>query len=322
MKNCNQPIRLSCIIPTFRRGPVLCATIEMLLAQSSPAYEIIVVDQTPEEDLITRNKLSSWNEDGAITWIRQVTPNASKARNTGALAAQGEALLFLDDDIQIGSDFFSVYQETFARTGATAVVGQVLEDGAQPINELPLRAFDAEIGWLYFRKNYSRECKTSYLISCNFAILRKIFLELGGMDENYHRGAFREETDFALRFKAAGHWLVFQPAARVHHLGTSKAPEGGSRNWIRNKRISGFHHCVGDWYFNLRFARGRLLLPLIAFSIRHFIVNRYNIHHPWLIPILAWRWLGGAPVSIWRRIHGARLLPVVRPKNEGASVRQ
>ena len=301
-------VGISCIIPTLGRGRVLFDTIEMLLAQSQPAHEIVVVDQTATPDEATRLALEVWHENGAIRWLRQVEPNASKARNAGALAATGDVVLFLDDDIRVKPDFLAAYAETFARTGALAVSGQVLEGDAQSVDELPPKAFDPEIGWLYFRMNYAKECETSFMMSGNVAIRRNIFLQLGGMDENYERGAYREESDFTQRFKQAGHAFVFQPQASIYHLGAVGAPQGGSRSWIKNKRIAGFHHCVGDWYFNLRFVRGRLVVPLFAASFRHFVVNRYNIGHPWLLPLLGVRWLCALPLAVWRRLRGPKLV--------------
>jgi GT2 family glycosyltransferase len=276
----------------------------MLLAQTYPAHELLVVDQTLEPDEATYRTLSEWNQLGQIHWLRQTEPNASKARNAGALAATGEVVLFLDDDIRVKPDFLAAYAETFARTGAMAVSGQVLEGDGNTVDDLPPNAFYPKIGWLYFRHNYSKECRTTSMMSGNAAIRRDVFLAVGGMDENYERGAFREESDFAMRFSRAGYLVVFQPRATIYHLGNTGAPYGGARNQTKNKWIAGFHHCVGDWYFNLRYARGRLILPLFEMSIRHFVLNRYNIAHPWWLPILFFRWLSAFPVALSKRVRG------------------
>lgn len=301
-------ISISCIIPTLGRCRILCDTIEMLLGQTYPAHEIFVVDQTLEPDEATMRSLEAWHQQGRICWLRQTEPNASKARNAGALAASGRVLLFLDDDIRVKPDFLAAYAETFERTGAKAVSGQVLEEDAGTVDEMPPKAFDPQIGWLYFRKNYSKECQTTFMISCNAAVLRDVFLALGGMDENYSKGAFREESDFAQRFSSAGYSVAFQPRASIYHFGSSKAPEGGARHWTTNKRIAGFHHCVGDWYFNLRYARGRLIFPLLTYSLRHFVLNHYNVTHPWWVPILFIRWVLAMPVAFSKRLRGAKTL--------------
>lgn len=301
-------IRITCIIPTLNRASVLLDTVRMLLAQSYPAHEIIIVDQTPKPDEETRRALTEWNQQGKIRWLWQKEPNASKARNAGALAATGDVVLFLDDDIRIKPDFIASYAETFARTGAIAVSGQVLEGNAKTVNELPPKAFDPEIGWLYFRKNYSKVCETSFMMSGNVAIRRNVFLAVSGMDENYEKGAFREESDFAMRFKRAGYVFVFQPQASIYHLGLPGAPEGGSRAFIPHKHMAGWHHCVGDWYFTLGFADCRSLPHLMRCSLRHFVVNRKHLQYPYWLPVNAALWLAAFPVALCRRARGARLI--------------
>lgn len=301
-------IHISCIIPTLGRGRILCDTVEMLFAQSHPAHEIIVVDQTLEPDEATRRSLMEWHRQGRIRWLHQTEPNASKARNVGALAATGDVVLFLDDDIRIKPDFLAAYAETFARTGAMAVSGQVLEGDAKTVDELPPKAFDPEIGWLYFRKNYTKECETSFMISCNAAIRRDLFLKLGGMDENYEKGAFREESDFAMRFKRAGYKFRYNPKCSIYHLGAKLVKGGGARSWWREKTFWYFHHCVGDWYFNLGYATPRTFVLLFYRSLRYFVLNKPQLKRPWNMATALAGWLAAGPVAATRRLRGAKLI--------------
>jgi GT2 family glycosyltransferase len=301
-------IQISCIIPTLGRGRILCDTVELLLAQSYPAHEIIVVDQTAAPDEATRRTLMEWHQHGKIRWLHQTEPNASKARNAGALAATGEVVLFLDDDIRVKPDFLAAYAETFERTNAAGVSGQVLEGDAKTVDELPPKAFDPEIGWLYFRKNYSKECETTFMMAGNVAIRRNIFLELGGMDENYQKGAFREESDFAMRFVRAGYRFHYNASCTIYHLGAKLVKGGGARSWWQEKEFWYFHHCVGDWYFNIRFISLRLFFPLLTNSLRAFVVNRERLKTPWRIPFALAFWLAALPIAAWKRLRGAALI--------------
>jgi GT2 family glycosyltransferase len=302
------PVRISCIIPTLNRGRVLCDTVAMLLAQSYAAHEIIIVDQTPEPDEETQRALTVWNEGGKIRWLRQREPNASKARNIGAVAATGDVLLFLDDDIRIKPDFLAAYAETFQRTNAVGVAGQVLEDDAKEVDQLPPKAFDLETGWLYFRKNYSKECETSFMISCNAAVRRDVFLAVGGMDENYIKGAYREETDFAMRFLRAGHRFYYSPKCSIYHLGANAVQGGGARSWWTAGKFWYFHHCVGDWYFFLGNCSWRNWYSLLYSGLRAFVLNRQSRERPWRIPTAMAVWLAGLPVAAWRRWNGPVLI--------------
>jgi glycosyltransferase involved in cell wall biosynthesis len=301
-------VRISCIIPTLGRGKILCETIEMLLAQSHAAHEIIIIDQTEDTEASTRDALQRWREIGDIRWLRQREPNASMARNRGALAATGDVLLFLDDDIRVSPSFVSVYRLVFSNPLIVGVAGQILEKDGESTESLPIAAADPEVGWLYFRKNYSIACRTNWMESCNFAIRKSIYIELGGMDENFERGALREESDFAMRYKGAGYVFHFEPDASIYHLSSHGAPTGGSRSW--NKEISGWHHCIGDWYFTLCHANRNSLPHLLWYSTRHFVLNRYNLRHPWLVPPFFLRWIVALPFALAKYCRGPKLLTV------------
>jgi len=305
---------ISCIVPTLDRGSVVCDTVQMLLAQTRPADEIILVDQTPVQTHAAERRLAAWASEGTITWLRQREPNASKARNTGALAASSEFLLFLDDDIRVGPDFLSAYADVLAREGTVGACGPILEERALMLARLPARAFTNELGWLlYFRKNYGRACKTSFMMSGNVAIRRDLFLALRGMDENYERGAHREESDFAMRFRQAGYRFQYDPRCAIYHLGPRIVPGGGARARSDGKDFRYFHHCVGDWYFNLKFCAPRTFIPLWRASVRHFVFNRQSLERPWRLPFALAYWLLALPPAALRRCRGARML--IHPGN-------
>src|SRR4051812_35031710 len=285
---------ISCIIPSLNRSTVLLNTVEQLLAQQAAPAEIIVIDQTVEVDSSTRSVLQAWNDQGTIRWIHQKEPNASKARNAGALAATGDVLLFLDDDIEVGPNFVGAHAENYLDPGTMAVSGQVLEAEGAVATTLPEDPEDPDRGWIRFPKNYSSRCMTSWMAAGNFSIRREIYLKLGGMDENYKRGAFREETDFAMRFVRAGYRFQFDPGASIIHLGIRSVPCGGARSWKDPFEV---HHFIGDWYFNLAHLRWRNARPILWYSFRHLVTSRRKVQRPWLALISAATWIAAMPIA-------------------------
>ena len=302
-------LRVSCIIPTLNRGTVLVETITQLLEQTTLAHEIIVVDQTPEPEGAMQGTLKEWKDQHRIRWIRQPEPNASKARNVGALIATGDVLLFLDDDIQMGRDFVAAHAHNYLDSNTVAVSGQVLEIEKEVTTRLKARSNDPDIGWIHFPKNYGERCTTSWMAGGNFSVRRGVYLEVGGMDENYRRGAFREETDFAMRFLRAGYRFQFDPTASIVHLGIGAVSRGGARSW-RNPLQ--WHHCIGDWYFNLRFMNASNALLLIWIGFRHLVTSRYNVMRPWRLPVSAFCWFLSLPVALILRIQGPKLVAAKR----------
>lgn len=297
-------LAISCVVPTLNRGLVLCDTIKGLLDQNLTAHEIIVVDQTPLQPAEVNDKLRVWEAEGRIVLLKQAVPNASAARNRGAERATGDVLLFLDDDIQVRPDFLNAYADAFADPAVRGVAGQVLEPGEQPLEELADEARHPKRGWIYFNRRYNHPIRTSWLISCNAAVRREDFFEVGGMDENYFRGAYREEADFGRRWATSGRDFLFLPAAGLLHLGWKAVPGGGARSWINT--MPGWHHYVGGWYFLLNHGTLDTVPCLLAGDLRSAGLSKRYLKRPWLIPFLMLRWLSALPVALWLLVRGPK----------------
>lgn len=287
---------------------MLCNLIKMLITQVYPAHEIIVIDQSFANSPETTTSLRTWAGTNTIKWLKQAEPNASKARNRGAVAATGDILLFLDDDIIVAETFLLNYSDALHNSNAVAVAGPVLEGDLSTVNSLPKKALDPDVGWLYFPKNYAKNCITSFLMAGNVAIRRPVFFEVGGMDENYVKGAYREESDFAMRLKRRGYSVHFCPECSLRHLGVSSVSEGGARSWWRSGSGWYFHHCVGDWYFMLGFATSKTWAALLWRSLRYFIVNRPTLTNPRKTITACALWLAAIPVAIRQRLEGPKLI--------------
>lgn len=120
----NPEIFCSTIIPTIGR-PALARAVESVLAQELPAtsFEIIVIN-----DCGARLAPAAWQRSPQVTIIETNRRERSVARNTGAAAARGKYLHFLDDDdwLAVGAleRFYQLSQSTTAAWmyGATQLV--------------------------------------------------------------------------------------------------------------------------------------------------------------------------------------------------------
>lgn len=95
----------SFVIPAYNEAADIADTLESVWAQRYPAQEIIVVDDasTDETPDIVRD-LKNRGRD--VTLIaHEMNRGLAAARNTGALAAQGDVVVFLDADDQPPPDF-------------------------------------------------------------------------------------------------------------------------------------------------------------------------------------------------------------------------
>jgi glycosyltransferase involved in cell wall biosynthesis len=100
MANSYSPF-VSVVIPTYNRARKTIATIESVLAQTYPHFEIIVVDDGSTDssgEAIQRFISQRTNGIPRILFLSQPNQGASSARNTGIAKAQGEYIAFLDSD--------------------------------------------------------------------------------------------------------------------------------------------------------------------------------------------------------------------------------
>ena len=84
------------IIPTFNRPKTLHSSIQSVLDQNFPNFEIIVVNDAGKD---VQPIIDSFKRNKQITYIsHEINKGISAARNTGILAARGEYIALLDDD--------------------------------------------------------------------------------------------------------------------------------------------------------------------------------------------------------------------------------
>jgi len=273
--------RLSIAIPTYGRDAVLIETLQHVLALDPRADEVLVVDQTPRHDDATESQLDAWSHEGAIRWLRLERPSIPHAMNEALRNATGEIVLFLDDDLIPSGDLVGRHRAAIATQQADAVVGQILQPGEGPI-AFPAFRNRTRLGDLAFPFNADSGTPVTNVMAGNLAVVRERALAIGGFDENFTTTAYRFETDFAWRLLDAGGTIWFEPMASIHHL---KADRGGLRVWGEHLRSASPAHSTGDYYFALMNFRRRSLAGYFARRLRRNAFSRFDITHPWWIPL-------------------------------------
>ncbi len=194
------PLLFSIIIPTRHRNNFLAMCLDRLAPgkQSLLAeyYEVIVTDDgtvTTSAELLTLHY--PW-----VKWYQGPRKGPAANRNNGATYAQGEWLVFTDDDCLPEAGWLEAYQEAIRSYNHISVFeGRTFVDR-------PRRSI-AEVAPV----NEHGGC----LWSCNFLVKKQVFVGLNGFDEDFPF-ATMEDIDFYLRVSAV-HQILFVPAAAVCH---------------------------------------------------------------------------------------------------------
>lgn len=218
-------MKISLIIPTFNREQLLVQTLRCALQQDWDDYEVMVIDQTAVHEPETEEFLSE--NVSRIRHIRLAKPSVTMARNEGLRQAQGDILVFVDDDTEFQPGFLPMHLREHEE-GADVVQGRIVEPDSRPVKQptwlTPILKFTGG-------DSYDKDGITNNLTGCNCSISRKVVDTIGLFDERFRGIAVREESDYAQRAWRAGFRFKFSARAVVFH---HKSPTGGVSSGIRN----------------------------------------------------------------------------------------
>lgn len=98
----DQSIKVSCVIPSYKRCDTVTRAIDSVLAQTYSNIEVCLVDDNVPGDefsLQLKKALQKYKGDSRVRYISQGKHiNGAVARNVGIEAATGDYIGFLDDD--------------------------------------------------------------------------------------------------------------------------------------------------------------------------------------------------------------------------------
>ena len=288
---------LSVAIPTYGREQVLIDSIEALLALDPPPEKLLVIDQTPDHEPSTEAHLQDWDQQGRLRWIRLKQPSITAAMNRALLEAQGQRVLFLDDDIIPSPGLLHAHLEAHRHWPGALIAGRVLQPWyqGQP---------DAETA-APFRFNSLKPRPCSEFMGGNFSLPRQMALELGGFDENFTRVAYRFEAEFAHRWRQCELSISYIPEALIDHLHTSR---GGTRSYGEHLRTLRPDHAVGRYYHLLCTRPFHSAVFRSAAALFRAPRTRHHLHRPWWIPLTLLAELRGLFWAFWLSVKGPRLL--------------
>ncbi len=230
---------VSVIVPTHDRPERIQACLRSLLALHYPQYEIIVVDNAPSTNATADFIQQTYRDVPRVRYLREDRPGVSWARNCGMMAARGEILAFIDDDVVVDCYWLVELVRGFSMASdVVCVTGYILpleletpaqfwyeehcgscwfqEDGGSCWS-LTRHIFDlAE----YHPKTPLYPYRAGFGGGANVAFTAAFLRSVGGFDPALGgNGPARCGQDIAAFFQAIirGHKLVCEPAAVGYH---------------------------------------------------------------------------------------------------------
>jgi len=266
-------VAVSVIIPTYRREAPLRRCLADVLAQRHSAFEVLIVDQSPDHETETWATLRAL--PAHAHHIRLEQPSVTAAVNVGARQSTGRLLLFLDDDIEIREPaLLARHARHYDDPSIAGVVGRIVN--ADGRGDLPRPAAAGPLGFLDINFDHPHPMDVPTAAGANMSFRRDVVERLGGFDERYTANAFRWETDFSVRVTRAGYRIRYDPDARVvHHYGTP----GGCDNENLLGRTAASHAWYvpffrNNTYFALKLLAGGDRARFLWRIYREHVLNR------------------------------------------------
>jgi glycosyltransferase involved in cell wall biosynthesis len=202
-------MRFSLVVATVGRTAELRRLLKSLGRQQHRDFEVLVVDQNPDERLLP--VLAEF--EGRLEIRRLVSPlGLSRSRNFGLRHVTGDVIGFPDDDCWYPDDLLMQAKMLLqANPGWQGIIGDAVDEAGNRI--LPWRD---RMGRLTRPMSWRRA--VTYVYFLRSQALRRI----GGFDEGLGPGSDQpwgcgEDNDLMLRVLEAGLYVQYDPKIRICH---------------------------------------------------------------------------------------------------------
>jgi glycosyltransferase involved in cell wall biosynthesis len=206
-------MRFSVIVPAYNAAATLPALLASVSLQAFKDFELILVDDCSRDGTA---RIAEFYPCRLLRMRRNRGP--ARCRNEGARSALGEILVFTDSDCEVAPDWLERMDQHFRNQNVGAIMGKlVLKPSTFLGDSISALGFPAG-GSIGFEKIWKvdKEGFTDSLSSCNCAVRKTLFWEIGGFDESFPY-AGGEDSLFAYHLRKNGCRIQFCPDVVARH---------------------------------------------------------------------------------------------------------
>ena len=276
-------VRVSIIIPHWNGIDILSECLSSLFNTKHDSYEIIVVDNA--------------STDGSQSWIKNTYPQIKLIENdknygyaggcnVGALKAEGDYLVFLNNDTIQDPDWLQHLENFMEKDKVIAAVQpkilnyfnkSIFDYAGGSGGYMDKFCFPYARGRIFSKQerdigqyNDSKQCFWSS--GTAFMVRKKLFFKAGEFDKYFF--SHMEEIDLCWRLQAMGFQIWVEPNAVVYHKNALSMPMHSHRKYYFNHRNS-LLMLFGNYSLKntLILGFGRTILEFIALGYSTLSLN-------------------------------------------------
>jgi len=199
-------MKISVIIPAYKASLTIKECLASIFSSSFKDYEVIVVsDNSPDNSVEIAKQFKCK--------IIELPENKGPAfaRNAGAKIAEGDILLFLDSDVIIKKDSLSLIVDKFSSQETHAIQG--IYSHEPNYKYLATQFYQSYMCYHIWPEDKKY---VSTLVTCCFAIRKKIFNEFEGFDTKM-KNASCEDEQFGYYLIEKGYKILILRDLQVEH---------------------------------------------------------------------------------------------------------
>jgi len=269
---------VSIILCTRNRAEYLSLTLESLAGVRLPKgfeTELLVVDNASTDEtsgVVAAARIPQ------MTVRYHYEPRAGKsvALNNAIARAQGDLLLFTDDDILVPRDWIQGLCEPILRGEAHAVCGAVR---IPPHLNLPWMD-NYHRGWLASTEDF-RESDINNMVGGNMAFTHEVLEQVPALDPQLGAGmrGYHEESLFTWQLRLAGYRVKYLPhVVAEHHFSKSRLNRKSMLN-IADKAGRSSAYVAHHWeHREIKHPRAKMLRALLRLA--YWRLRRHGLRTP------------------------------------------
>jgi glycosyltransferase involved in cell wall biosynthesis len=222
-------VPISVVVATRDRTDTLARCLDSVLGGDHPDTEIVVVDNAPSDSRSA--ELVSTRYRGRVRYELEPVPGLANAHNRGLRSASGEVVAFTDDDVVADRGWLAAVADAFlTEPGVDAVTGLIMPAELETTAQLLLErhgGYTKGFERRTFDLGAARPSDPLFPFTvgqvgsgANMAFSTAVLRDVGGFDPALGAGTrARGGDDLSGLFTvlAAGHRIVYEPAALVWH---------------------------------------------------------------------------------------------------------
>ncbi len=247
--------KITVIIPTYNRSKVLTSVLPSYANDPLVERIIIVNDGSTDNTSKVLKALASKLSKPIQIIENQRRLGAPKSRNIAVSATKSNWLLMGEDDVWLEQNYASILLSQAQALDASIIAGRIINVRmGDEFSATKLRDNgDVFASSLFDIQNFSAryDAKFPHPVQAPYvhmvALIRSDVFMTFHFNAHYRGTAFREETDFQLKVRAAGLKIFLSPNALCYHIRGPLSISGGQRGRRLNWPKIEFWALINTW---------------------------------------------------------------------------